>query len=228
MERWSAVTGQVAVTRTFTLYPYESAVLVPGVARPMTASEHLVTAVQGEWSVAFGNHVRPVTLPHRWEDDPAPATYSGSATYRTEIELPEANDRLFLDFGPGEHVPPDSESYLPPNSYRALITPPIGVAADVYLNDIHCGSLWAPPYEVDLTAAARPGRNDLRIVVHNTAANALSADPHLLEAAAEVTERFGRRFDLQHIEHAADFLSSGLLNPPVVVRRSKEDTSERR
>jgi hypothetical protein len=93
--------------------------------------------VQGNWSVAFGNEIRPVTLPHRWEDDPALATYSGSATYRTEVNLPETTDRLLLDFGPAEPVPPDSEPYLPGNSYRALITPPVGVAADVWLNDTH-------------------------------------------------------------------------------------------
>jgi hypothetical protein len=62
--------------------------------------------------------------------------------------------------------------------------------------------------------------NELRIVVHNTAANALSVDHDLLDAAADVTARFGRRFDLQHIDHAADFLNSGLLAVPVIVRRT--------
>jgi hypothetical protein len=43
--------------------------------------------------------------------------------------------------------------------------------------------------------------NTLRIVVHNTAANALSA------------------VDLQHVEHAADDLSSDLFVTPVLVVR---------
>ncbi|MEV6266685.1 glycosyl hydrolase [Kribbella sp. NPDC051936] len=230
MERWNPLSGMVTVTRTTILAPYEAAVLTPtGLEDDVPEQrERLDSAVQGDWSVAFGGETRPVSLPHRWEDDPALATHSGSATYRTELELPDTTDHLLLDFGPGEPVGPGSEPYLPANSYRALITSPIGVAADIWLNDVHCGSLWAPPYEVDLTDAARPGTNDLRIDVHNTAANALSADRHLLQAAADVTAEFGRRFDLQHIEHAADFLNSGLLNRPVVVRRSKKDQSERR
>jgi hypothetical protein len=222
MERWRALSADTELTRTITLHPYESAVLIPTPAHepsPTPAPAAELAAPDG-WSVAFGNEVRPVTLPHRWEDDPALTTYSGSATYRTELELPETTDRLLLDFGPGEPVAPDSEPYLPGNSYRALITPPVGVAADIWLNDTHCGSLWAPPYQVDLTPAARPGANELRIVVHNTAANTLSADHHLLQAAEDATARYGRRFDLQHVEHATDYLNSGLLNAPVIVRRA--------
>jgi hypothetical protein len=218
MERWNPLTADSTITRTTTLHPYESAVLVgaAGERSKAQSTTPLVAAVQ-DWSVAFDNDIRPVTLPHRWEDDPALATYSGSATYRTELELPATSDRLILDLGPGEPVAPGSESYLPPNSYRALIIPPVGVAADIWLNDIHCGSLWAPPYQIDLTPAARPGVNELRIVVHNTAANALSADQHLLDTAAEVTAQYGRRFDLQHVEQAGDYVSSGLLAVPRIL-----------
>ncbi|MFF0267735.1 glycosyl hydrolase [Kribbella sp. NPDC004536] len=232
LERWNPHTGNITTTRTTVLHPYESAILAPTTtaAQPtpppqppppdLTATpDHLVEAVPGPWTVAFDNNIRPVELPHRWEDDPSRTTYSGSATYRTGFEL-EDTTTVILDLGPAEHVAPDSEPYLPDNSYRALITPPIGVAADIYLNDHHCGSLWAPPYQLDLTAAARPGVNELRIVVHNTAANALSADQHLLDAVAEVTWQYGRRFDLQHVEHAADYLNSGLLAVPRILRQA--------
>ncbi|HZX04478.1 glycosyl hydrolase [Kribbella sp.] len=220
MERWNPLTAETEVTHTTTLHAYESAILVPGTDATVAPPSELVGAVEGNWSVAFGNDIRPVQLPHRWEDDPARTTYSGSATYQTQVDLPDTTDRLLLDLGPGTPVAPDSEPYVPGNSYRALITPPVGVAADVYLNDVHCGALWAPPYQVDLTAAARPGTNDLRIVVHNTAANALSADQDLLDAAADSTARYGRRFDLQHVEHATDYLNSGLLAVPRILRQA--------
>ncbi|MFG1910022.1 glycosyl hydrolase [Kribbella sp. NPDC048928] len=220
MERWNPLTNETIITQTTTLHPCQSAVLVGAEGECSSSpSTQLLAAIQG-WSVAFDNEIRPVTIPHRWEDDPALATYSGSATYRTELDLPATTDHLILDLGPGERVAPDSESYLPPNSYRALITPPVGVAADIWLNDIHCGSLWAPPYQVDLTSAAHAGVNELRIVVHNTAANALSADQHLLDTVAEVTAQYGRRFDLQHVEHAGDYVSSGLLAVPRILRQA--------
>jgi hypothetical protein len=224
MERWRALSGEATTTDTTTLHPYESAVLIPTSSNELPAAglqdEPVAGAVLGQWSVAFDNDIRPVAIPHRWEDDPELATYSGAATYRTELHLPETTGRLFLDFGPGEPVAPDSEPYLPANSYRALITPPVGVAAEIWLNDVRCGTLWAPPYRVELTDAARPGANVLRIVVQNTAANALSADQHLLQAAEDVTAEFGHRFDLQHIEHAADYLNSGLLAVPKVLRQA--------
>ncbi|MEU8226722.1 glycosyl hydrolase [Kribbella sp. NPDC048915] len=217
LERWSALSDEVVVSDTVTLHPYEAAVLLPTTSRPSTAAvPQTVAADFGPWSVAFDNETRAVTLPHRWEDDPELATYSGSATYATTLDLPAADGRLFLDFGPGELVPPDTESYLPDSSYRALHIPPVGVAADVWVNDTHCGPLWAPPYRVEITDAARAGTNTIRIEVHNTAANALSQDHHLLARAEEMTTTHGRRFDLQNIAQATTLLNSGLLTTPTV------------
>ncbi|MGZ0153674.1 glycosyl hydrolase [Kribbella sp. WER1] len=221
LEHWNPLSAEPRTTSTITLHAYESAVLLPPTgAEAVAGSTQLVGALEGPWTVAFDNDTHPVALPHRWEDDPARTTYSGSATYQTQVDLPDTADRLLLDLGPGTPVAPDSEPYVPHNSYRALITPPVGVAADVYLNDVHCGTLWAPPFQVDLTDAARPGANDLRIVVHNTAANALSADQHLLDAAADSITRYGLRFDLQHVEHATEYLNSGLLAVPRILRQA--------
>ena len=223
VEQWDPSTGAVAVVdgSEVTLHAYEATVLVPGSSSvERTAVEEVtVGSAGGAWVVDFDGETTPVTLPHRWEDDPARATYSGSAVYETEIDLPhfDASTRVLLDFGAGDAVPDGTETYLPGNSYRALLVPPIGVAAEVWLNGVPCGALWAPPYRLDLTHAAKPGPNALRIVVHNTLANALAADEHLEPLVESVTAQYGHRFDLQNIENAADFLNSGLFNPPVVV-----------
>ncbi|WP_344236168.1 glycosyl hydrolase [Kribbella hippodromi] len=222
MEQWTTHAAEPTTSQYATLHPYEAAVLFPTAAQDRELApraDPLTSApVPGPWFVDFGNGPRPVDLPHRWENEQE--AYSGSAAYTTDLHLHDRTARLFLDFGPGEPVAPGTESYLPPNSYRALITPPIGVAAEIWLNDVRCGSIWAPPFRVDITAAAKPGINALRIVVHNTAANALSADQHLIDTAAAVTNEFGHRFDLQHIEHAADYVNSGLLAVPSVIRQA--------
>ena len=225
LEQWDPFTGatKVSVGAEVTLHPYEATVIVPvGTGTDHAAVEEVTLAsAGGSWLVDFAGETTPVTLPHRWEDDPGRSAYSGAASYQTEIDLPhlDATTRVLLDFGAGQDVPAESETYLPPNSYRALLVPPIGVAAEIWLNDSPCCLLWAPPYQIDLTHAAKPGPNALRIVVHNTAANALAADDHLAPLVESVTAQYGRRFDLQHVEHAADFLSSGLLNPTAVVLR---------
>ncbi|TCC48820.1 hypothetical protein E0H75_19810 [Kribbella capetownensis] len=226
-EQWDAATGKISLHRrssdgiSLTLHPYEATVVVPtDDAAPDLTTEKLTRAtIQASWQVSFDNSPSSVELPHRWEDDPARAAYSGAASYQTELELPELDPktRVLLDFGTGEPAPADTETYLPPNSYRATLVPPIGVAAEIWLNDVACGTLWSPPYRVDLTDAAVPGHNTLRITIHNTAANALSADPHLLPLVESVTTDYGHRFDLQHISHAADDLNSGLLNPPTLL-----------
>lgn len=216
MERWSPLSAETTITRSATLHPYESAVFVAAES-PEPAGSPVGSAADpltGPWTVSFGDEPRPVSLPHQWEDD----AYSGSATYQTKLQLPASGEKLFLDFGPDELVDPGSEPYLPDNSYRALVIPPVGVAAEVWLNDTYCGAVWAPPYRVELTRAVQPGANELRIVVYNTAANALSVDQHLLDAADEVARRHGRRFDLQHIEHATDYVHSGLLTVPALIR----------
>jgi hypothetical protein len=83
--------------------------------------------------------------------------------------------------------------------------------------------VWAPPYRVDVSEAARVGRNSLRIVVHNTGANALAGDQELAPLVESVTAEYGNRFELQDIEHAADFLHSGLLSSPVVLQVGAAD-----
>jgi hypothetical protein len=124
-------------------------VLVPVASGAEDSSVEDVTLgrLDGPWLVDGGS----VTVPHRWEDDPARASYSGSASYQIEIELPETDGQVLLDFGNGS--PAERSAYLPEHSYQALLVPPIGVAAEVWLNDTRCGTLWAPPYRVDLAAS---------------------------------------------------------------------------
>ncbi|GAB2650631.1 glycosyl hydrolase [Kribbella swartbergensis] len=216
LEKWDPSTGAVtSMSNQITLQPYEAAVLVPvsSGAESRPVEDVTLGRLDGPWLVDGGS----VTLPHRWEDDPARASYSGSASYQIEIDLPETDGRVLLDFGNGS--PAERSGYLPEHPYEALLRPPIGVAAEVWLNDTRCGTLWAPPYRIDLTDAARPGRNTLRVVIHNTAANALAADQHLQPLVESLTTRYGRRFDLQDLTHAADSVASGLFTPPTIILR---------
>jgi hypothetical protein len=120
-----------------------------------------------------------------------------------------------LDFGDSPAADADPTSHAG-RSFRASVRPPVGEMAQVRLNGVACGIAWAPPYELDVSTAARNGRNDIEITVHNTAANALAADEWIGRLTAESEARYGHRFRMQELEHALADVRSGLLGVPMI------------
>ena len=48
--------------------------------------------------------------------------------------------------------------------------------ATVRINGVNCGTLWTPPYQLDITKALKPGENNIEIEVSNTWRNRLIGD----------------------------------------------------
>lgn len=241
VEEWDPQRGSVRRSASasspvqVTLQPYEATVLVffdgdagAGDRGPQGSAER--RPLPNPWRLRYldTDLVRDVALPHRWEDDPGRDTYSGGAAYETAFEVEPswleaaAHGRVRLDFGPSDPVVAGSseQAGIRGSSYRVEVSPPVREVAVVSLNDQPCGVLWAPPYVVDLTGALQPGENRLRVVVYNTAANALSADTHIHALAEQSASRYGRRFRMQDLDLALDGVSSGLHRVPELVRES--------
>jgi hypothetical protein len=93
---------------------------------------------------------------------------------------------------------------------HALLEGPVREVAMVSVNGQKAGSVWRPPYRVDLTAFLHAGRNRLEIEVANTAINTLAGrslpDYRLLNL------RYGQKFMPQDMEHLQP-LPSGILGP---------------
>jgi hypothetical protein len=207
-----------------TLHPHEATVIVTtdrevaGPEVPATPEPSRWLRLDGPWRVAFAaEQPRPVRLPHVWEEDPGRQYFSGAATYTATFELDGLadQDRVLLDFGDGraaEVVPPGQAG----RSFRASVRAPMGEIAEVRLNGVGCGIAWAPPYAVDLSAAARNGRNDIEITVRNTAANALAGDEEIVRLAGASEARYGRRFGMQDLDRAMATVRSGLLCVPMI------------
>ena len=220
------------------LHPYQATVIVafdgPGLADapgPATGGEEGSRLLDGDWRVQFLDGETPassrrVSLPHRWEDE-RPG-YSGAAAYETDVTAEgdwlDGERRIFLDFVPAERADGGSTGRrgIRGNAYRVHISPPVREAAVVSVNGHEAGMLWAPPYEIDITEHLKPGINRLRIVVYNTAANALASDTAVQQMIDESTARFGRRFRIQDLDLALDGVASGLLAAPRIrwVRQS--------
>ncbi len=128
-----------------------------------------------------------------------------------------AGPRWFLDFGDARAIEPEPlpGGTLRGNSFAALVAPPIREAATVFVNGRRAGSVWAPPYRVELTDLLRDGANEIRIDVYNTAINRLAEGGHLPDTEALV-ERYGQRFRLQDLEGLRP-LPSGILSVPRIV-----------
>jgi len=93
--------------------------------------------------------------------DPGVRYFSGTATYRTTLDVPAAlcgtDRRLVLDLGRVE------------------------VIAEVRLNGKDLGILWKAPYEVDVTNVVKAGENVLEIRVTNLWVNRMIGDEQLPE-----------------------------------------------
>ncbi len=96
-----------------------------------------------------------------WTDstDSGVKYFSGTATYAKEIDIPAADLRaghsLWLDLGRVKNL------------------------AEISLNGKPLSILWKPPFRVDLTGVARPGKNQLEIKITNLWPNRLIGDEQL-------------------------------------------------
>jgi len=122
--------------------------------------------ISGAWDLSFPpNWGAPpqVKLPAlmSWADskDKGVKYFSGTATYTKEIEIPAeelgTGRSLWLDLGRVKNL------------------------AEVSLNGKPLGILWKPPFRVEITGAARPGKNKLEVKVTNLWPNRLIGDEQL-------------------------------------------------
>ena len=228
-EMWDAFSGDVsglpdAAHVELDLAPYESRLIyfsdAAMTAAPQPAAQETVRMdLSRQWKITFGQTGLSEDQDRlaSWSDDARTQFYSGIATYRKSFNLEHATQprgaRLLLDFGPGttEALPSPSAQH----TMRAYIVPPVREAAEVYVNGQRAGVVWRPPYRLDVTAYLHDGENDLRIVVGNTAINALAGQP--LPDYRLLRDRYGLLFVPQDMQDLHP-LPSGILGPVTLVQ----------
>jgi len=124
--------------------------------------------------------------------------YSGTATYAANFTLPgslPAKARVMLDLGE------------------------VHETARVFVNGREMGVAWKQPYELDVTAAAKPGENELKVAVTNLWPNRIIGDQGLPE-----NQRFTHT-NITKFKADSPLMPSGLLGP-VTVRITAAATME--
>lgn len=122
-----------------------------------------------------------------WSQNPDPQIrhYSGTAIYHTTFQRPDSkpNDRVVLDIGLAREI------------------------ATVRVNGKEIATLWAPPFQADISAAVRAGNNQLEVEVVNFWPNRLIGDASLPES-----QRLTRT-NIRTLNAKSPLMPSGLLGP---------------
>jgi hypothetical protein len=229
-EMWDAFTGNTSGLPDSTqveldLQPYESRIIFlsnqphrPGTLPPRETRQ---TDISQEWTVSFEGESQPIEM-HAltsWPDEPRLRYYSGRATYRKTIDVPAAEvgagHSVGVDFGEGTPVP--SPAFPVEFDMRAYLESPVREAAQVFVNDQLAGYVWHPPFRVNVTPYLKAGKNELRIVVGNTAINELAGTS--LPNYRLLYSRYGREFEPQGMRDLQP-LPSGILGHVTLIESS--------
>ena len=168
--------------------------------------------LSGDWRVSFGGDGKPSLMDRlrSWTENEETRYFSGQATYEKELSVPESMLQpgltVRLDLGVGQPTPVQPIKA----GMQVWFDAPVREAAVVYINDRRVGSVWCPPYSLDVTGMLRRGENRIRIVVGNLALNYMAGrrlpDYRLLNL------RYGERFQAQDMDKV-QVMPAGLLGP---------------
>jgi hypothetical protein len=157
--------------------------------QPVVLDEHWT--LHAPLSALDGTKSRPTALTElkSWTSfsDPKLKYFSGTLSYTREIELDY--DR----FGNGKHLWLDLGK--------------VGEIAEIELNGQNLGILWKPPMRLDITAVAKPGKNQLTVRVTNFWPNRIIGD-QLVRDSGPVTQTNVRKLTAN-----TPLMPSGLLGP---------------
>src|SRR4029453_12276634 len=111
--------------------------------------------ISSGWQLTFGGGT-PVKMDklRSWTDDEQTRYYSGLAIYEKQVAVPQGliSGPVKIDFGEGQAIPSQSLRA----GMQAWYEGPVREAAVVYVNDRRAGSVWCPPYSIDITGMLRP------------------------------------------------------------------------
>lgn len=219
----AAITGKSADSTTvqLNLAPYDST-LVVFTKRDLPSPKKFVW--QGEvpppvdlssgWTVHFGKDGAPVAMDTlaSWTTLTNEINFSGVATYEKTINVaPEMlKDGLSVWFDFGQEKP--TQEFGRAQGYRAELAAPVREAAILYINGERAGSVWCPPYSIDVTGKLKAGENQIRIEVANLAVNYMASIPLPNYDYEGLVRKYGNRFQPQDLNQIRP-LPSGLLGP---------------
>lgn len=153
-----------------------------------------------------------------WTDDAATKFYSGEVRYTATFAAHALGkgEHLVLRFPDGKPLENTRPANLP--GTRAWFDAPVRDAAVVTVNGKSAGTLWHPPYELDLSPLLNDGSNTIQVRVFNTATNEMAGRPPTDYSALKAV--YGDRFQMQDMDKI-DAAASGLVGPVTLEYRTE-------
>ncbi|MCH5597848.1 glycosyl hydrolase [Niabella ginsengisoli] len=137
--------------------------IVPYGSKPPGANLFINSNWQVQFDTAFGGLLEKVDFPKltSWTEHKSDAVkyYSGTAVYTNHFSV--------------DNIVKDKPVFLTIDSVFNIAT--------VKVNGVDCGTIWTPPYQLDISKAIKTGANSIEIKVSNTWANRLIGDMALPE-----------------------------------------------
>jgi hypothetical protein len=191
--------------------------------------------ISANWQLKFTTTSKTESQPTLtdWTANPDTLHYSGGAIYSRDFTLAtQPHNAVYLQIEGGTATNPNppitqQAEHNTPGIPNPLVTrtgpgmhawydPPIREAAIVFINGQRAGSLWHPPYRLDVSKLLKPGPNHIDIHVYNTALNAWSAlPPHDYKP---LIEKYGDRFQMQDLDKVQP-VPSGILGQIHLIAR---------
>jgi hypothetical protein len=178
-----------------------------GMKRSNAPELETLVAIEGPWIVRFDGQgapaetIFPALIDWTKHNDATIRHYAGSAVYETKFTLGETPSRkkpLFLDLGEA------------------------AIMAAVTVNGREVGTLWCPPWKIDVGGFVHAGENSLQIRVVNTWHNRLVAD-----AGKPENERLSHISQPYRVKPETPPATSGLLGPVRVLGEATADQPRR-
>ena len=191
-------------------------------AKSPTHNEEQLADISSGWQIHFDGSEPSQALDHlvSWTELKGKQFYSGEAVYTRSVSINHTStsgERIFLDFG--AEAPITDNRRPNASGMSALLDPPIREAAIIFVNGQRAGSLWHPPYRIDISKFAKSGENKIEVHVYNTAINLLAGQPPRDYTALQA--KYGRRFDPQDMDNLKP-IPSGLFGPIHLVKQESK------
>lgn len=191
-------------------------------AQSTDSTQELLADLSTGWQIQFADSAAPQALASltSWTEVPGKQFYSGEAVYTRDVSIgsdPKPDTHIVLDFGAGTPITDNRRPHA--SGMSALLDPPIREAAIVFVNGQRAGSLWHPPYLIDISKFVHSGENRIEVRVYNTAINLLAGQSPRDYTALRA--KYGRRFDPQDMDNLKP-IPSGLFGPIHLEERSSK------